>query len=61
MNEDEAVIDYVRALDTAAESDTVDWRRGSSGKFTAHQDCVARRNHDFAETKIAAVFKQTVA
>ena len=62
LNEDEAVSIALRALDTAAESDTSTGGVDRSGKIYPLIKIVSRDGiTTLAETKIAAVFKQTVA
>ncbi len=62
LNEDEAVSIALRALDTAAESDTSTGGVDRSGKIYPLIKIVSQDGiTTLAETKIAAVFKQTVA
>ncbi len=62
LSEDEAVSTALRALDTAAESDTSTGGVDRSGKIYPLIKIVSRGGiTTLAETKIAAVFKQTVA
>jgi len=62
LNEDEAVSIALRALDTAAESDTSTGGVDRSGKVYPLIKIVSQDGiTTLAETKIAAVFKQTVA
>ena len=62
LNEDEAVSIALRALDTAAESDTSTGGVDRSGKIYPLIKIVSREGiTTLPESKIAAVFKQTVA
>src|SRR5216110_838280 len=62
LNEDEALAIALRALDTAAESDTSTGGVDRSGKIYPLIKIVSQDGiTTLAETKIAAVFKQTVA
>jgi len=62
LSEDEAVTIALRALDTAAESDTATGGVDRSGKIYPLIKVVSREGiNTLPERKIAAVFKQTVA
>ena len=62
MNEDEAVAIALRALDTAAESDTATGGVDRNGKIFPLIKIVSREGiTTLPEEKIAQVFKQSVA